>query len=142
MPRTTPRPSGAVRCERGDVVARLENPDLARKPDPPVVRLYRVEDVVRLVRLVPFGAETFVDEDDLLDSVPPAYLDQAHVLLRAIGPPFGSFADAAKRATEGMAAVPGPLLCAVLDELEPETTAVWPGGRPTAEREVRPSGPS
>lgn len=103
-----------------------------------VVRLYRVEDVVRLVRLVPLGEDDLVDEADAVDSVTPAYTGQAYLLLRAAGGPFASVADAARAfgdsrvAGGGDAPRHGELWCRPLHGLDRALTAVWPNGRPPA----------
>ena len=119
--RMTPRPPGSPRCERGDVLA------LADAPGGDVVRLFRVQDVVRLVRLLPFGDGDFIDEDDALDSAPATYAGQAHVLLSPLAGPFGSLAEATRAV--GLETAPDvvpTLECRELDDLGAVTAAVWP----------------
>jgi hypothetical protein len=125
--RRTPRPAGSPRCERGDVLA------LADASDDEAVRLFRVQDVVRLVRLLRFGDDDFVDEDDALDSVPAAYAGKAYVLLSPLAGPFGSLAEAEAAYAAGLETaldVAPALECRELDDLGAVTAAVWPSVAP------------
>ncbi|GAA2624047.1 hypothetical protein [Paractinoplanes durhamensis] len=114
----TPWPPGAPRCRPGDVLVLAENG---------VVRLFRVDDVVRLVRLLPVGDDRLVDEDVALDSVRPAYAGQVHLLLVQLGGEFASPAEAAAVDLAGAVAEPIPR-CVRLDGLAAVTLAHRPAG--------------
>lgn len=88
--RTLPLSSDWVRCQRGDYVLR-------RKADGRV-EIYRVQDLVRLVRLVPFGDDELVDEDALLDSERATFQDEIFLLLTSFEREFASFTDGLRAA--------------------------------------------
>ena len=66
-------PSESIRCQRGDFI-------LQRGADG-LIRVYRVYDLVKLSRLVPFGKDALVEEQAILDSERPAFLGEIHLLL-------------------------------------------------------------
>lgn len=89
---TFPWPPGAVHCGRG---AHIAHRDAGRWT------VYRVDDFVRLDRLVPLNPDGsgFIEEQHLRDSVRPAYAGEVHVLLTGYTRELASL-DEALRAVE------------------------------------------
>lgn len=79
-------PDNAIRCQRGDYLLRQEANGR--------VKAYHVEDIVKLNRLVPFGQDALVEEQFILDSNRPAYMDEIHFLLTNVEREFASFEEA------------------------------------------------
>jgi hypothetical protein len=84
-------PGGSIRCQRGDYL--LQRGAAGR------VRVYRVKDLVKLKRLVPFEKDALVEEQAILDSERPAYMGEIHLLLTAVERDFASLEEA-RRALE------------------------------------------
>jgi hypothetical protein len=84
-------PSESVRCQRGDYI--LQCGDGRR------IQVYWVEDLVKLSRLVPYGEDALIEEQIVLDSERPAFMDEIHLLLTVFDQDFASL-DEAKRAAE------------------------------------------
>jgi hypothetical protein len=68
-------PGESIRCQRGDYI--LQRGAGGR------VRVYRVEDLVKMSRLVPYGQDALIEEVTMLDSERPAYMGEVHLLLTA-----------------------------------------------------------
>lgn len=81
-------PPGAAECRPGDHLVRDE-PDGS-------CRVYRVADIVAVERLVPGLASPLglTAEADLLDSVMPAYLGEAYLLVDLLEPAFRNASEA------------------------------------------------
>ena len=75
-------PEGAAVCAAGDYL-------LCRRPGE-AWRVYRVEDILTVKRLVPVvdDPSTLMLEEHLLDSVTPAYHEEVQLLLTAFDPTF------------------------------------------------------
>jgi hypothetical protein len=85
MQETLAFPSGSIRCQRGDYI--MERIAEGR------VRVYRVEELVRLSRLVPFGEDALIDEQAVLDSERPAFVDEIHLLVTPFERDFPALLD-------------------------------------------------
>jgi len=88
-------PPGALDCRPGDHVIR--GSDRAWGVD-------RIEDVVALERLLPLGprdSASLVPQGDLLDSAPPAYLDEVHLLVTVFDDVFSTAEEAAAAVEAG-----------------------------------------
>jgi hypothetical protein len=91
--RTFSMPVESVRCQPGDY--------LLREEAGAGVTVHRVEDVVALLRLVPYGTDELVAEHDVLDSEPARYQGEVHLLLTAFAPVPGSLQEAASAVDAG-----------------------------------------
>jgi hypothetical protein len=93
-------------------------------------RVFLVEDIVRLARLVPLRPDGgaivgLIDEGTTLDSVTPAYQNEVFLLLTAFDRDFAS-SDEARRAVETGALAPGiPGLARKLGEFNRATSAAF-----------------
>jgi hypothetical protein len=81
-------PEGAVICRRGDYLLRRQQ-DLRW-------RVFMVEDLIRLSRLIPESehSPSLMLEDHLLDSMAPAYQDEVYLLLTAYDETFANDPEA------------------------------------------------
>jgi hypothetical protein len=86
-------PAGSIRCQRGDYILQHTADDS--------IRVYAVQDLVKLSRLVPFGEDALVDEQAILDSEQPAFKDDIYLLLTAYERDFGSLEEAAHAVRAG-----------------------------------------
>ncbi|MCZ7385521.1 MAG: hypothetical protein O8C63_12355 [Candidatus Methanoperedens sp.] len=87
-------PSGSIRCQQGDYI-------LQRGAGGGRIRVYRVEDMVKLSRLVPFGKDALIEEQTILDSERPAFMDEVHLLLTAFDLDFASLEEAIRAVEAG-----------------------------------------
>jgi hypothetical protein len=87
-PETFTFPIESIRCARGDYILQREAGGR--------VRVYRVDDVVKLSRLVPFLNNTLIRQETLLDSERPAYMDEIHLLLTSFERDFASLEEATR----------------------------------------------
>lgn len=83
-------PGESIRCQRGDYILQRGGGR---------IRVHRVEDIVKLSRLVPFGKDALIEEQTILDSERPAFMDEIHLLLTAFDRDFASLEEA-KRAVD------------------------------------------
>ena len=85
-----PFPEGALVCAAGDY--------LIRRRSAGAWRVYRVEDLLLVKRLLPLfnDPSTLLLEEHLRDSVTPAYADEVHLLLTAFDPEFDAEAEASQ----------------------------------------------
>jgi hypothetical protein len=81
-------PKGAVVCAAGNY--------LICHPSPERWQVYRVEDILLVKRLVPLldDPSILLIEEHMLDSMSPAYFNEAQLLLTAVDPDFTSEAEA------------------------------------------------
>lgn len=81
-------PEGSVMCTAGDY--------LVCQQSTAEWRVYKVEDILLVVRLVPVENEPSIllIEDHMLDSMPPAYLNEVQLLLTVIAPIFANESNA------------------------------------------------
>lgn len=86
-------PAEAIRCRRGDYI-------LQRRDDNRV-RVCRVQALVALSRLVPFGDDALVAERDIVDSERPAFKEEIHLLLLDFEREFASFEEATRAVDAG-----------------------------------------
>ncbi len=88
-------PAHTARCARGD--------HLIQRGDDGRLRAYRVEDLVQLSRLVPFGQGDLdlIEEQAVVDSMRPAYSGEVYLLLTAFARSFASPEDAIRAVVEG-----------------------------------------
>ncbi|MCZ7381171.1 MAG: hypothetical protein O8C64_06340 [Candidatus Methanoperedens sp.] len=87
-------PSESIRCERGDYI-------MQRGAGGGRIRVYRVEEMVKLSRLVPFGKDALIEEQTILDSERPAFMDEVHLLLTAFDLDFASLEEAIRAVEAG-----------------------------------------
>jgi hypothetical protein len=80
-------PNDSIRCRRGDYILRSGVGGL--------VRVYRVDDLIKLSRLLPWGDAAVIEEGALLDSERPAFMDEIHLLLSVFDRSFASFEEGA-----------------------------------------------
>lgn len=86
-------PGESIRCLRGDYI--LQRGAGGR------IRVYRVEDMVKLSRLVPFGKDALIEEQTILDSEQPAFMNEIHLLLTAFDLDFASLEEAIRAVETG-----------------------------------------
>jgi hypothetical protein len=85
-------PSESIHCQRGDYIMQRGGGR---------IRVYRVEDMVKLSRLVPFGKDALIEEQIILDSERPAFMDEVHLLLTAFDRDFASLEEAIRAVDAG-----------------------------------------
>lgn len=78
-------PGESIRCQRGDYI--FQRSTVGR------IRVYRVEDLVKLSRLVRFGEDALIEEQTILDSERSAYQDEIHLLLTAFDRDYTSLEE-------------------------------------------------
>lgn len=86
-------PAHAPRCVSGDY--------LLHREDDGRVRVYRVENLVQLSRMVPFGQGDLIEEQAVVDSRRPAFSGEVHVLLTAFSRTFATSEEAVSAVSEG-----------------------------------------
>jgi hypothetical protein len=86
-------PVESIRCQRDDYILQQVTGGL--------VKLYRVEDIVKLSRLVQFGEDALIDERTLLDSERPAFMNEIYLLLTAFDRDFASLEETARAVEAG-----------------------------------------
>jgi len=86
-------PAESIRCQRGDYV-------LQRGADGRI-RVFSVQDLLKLSRLVPFGEDALVEERFILDSERPAYMEEIHLSVTAFDRDFASTEEAARAVETG-----------------------------------------
>ena len=92
-PETFKFPLDSIRCQRGDYILQQETSGR--------IRVYLVNDLLKLSRLVPFLHDTLIPEETLLDSERPAYMDEIHVLLTDFARDFASSKEATRAIEAG-----------------------------------------
>ena len=85
-PETFKFPLESIRCQRGDYI--LQQGASGR------IRVYLVDDLVKLSRLVPFLNDELIEEGTLSDSERPAFMDEIHLLLTDFDRDFASIEEA------------------------------------------------
>ena len=85
-PETFKFPLESIRCQRRDYI--LQQGASGR------IRVYLVDDLVKLSRLVPFLNDTLIEEETLIDSERPAFMDEIHLLLTDFDRDFASIEEA------------------------------------------------
>lgn len=93
MSQTLSFPEQSIRCLPGDYLLQTQANG--------VVRIYRVDDLVKLSRLVPWGDDAVIEEGTLLDSEPPRYGDEIYLLLTAFGRGYASLDEATQAVEAG-----------------------------------------
>ena len=78
-------PSESIRCQQGDYILQWGAGGH--------LRVYRVEDLVKLSRLVPFGKDALIEEQTILDSERPTFMDEIHLLITAFDRDFASIEE-------------------------------------------------
>jgi len=88
-------PAGGVECAPGDFLIRQEQDGTHR--------VYLVEDILAVQRLVPekTSPRSLRREEDLLDSMAPAYLGEPQLLLSLFQPGFADAGDARRAIRDG-----------------------------------------
>jgi hypothetical protein len=90
--KTVKFPAPSIRCQRGDYLLQARDGR---------IRVYWVEDLVKLSRLVPFGEDALVEEQAILDSERPAYKDEIYLLLTVYERGAASLVEAKRAVRRG-----------------------------------------
>jgi hypothetical protein len=114
-------PAHAARCARGD--------HLIHRGDDGRLRAYRVEDLVQLSRLVPFGQGDLIEEQAVVDSMRPAYSGEVYLLLTAFARSFASPEDAIRAVVEGDLGAQTEGLVRNVERFGEADTVVYPARR-------------
>lgn len=92
-PETFKFPLESIRCQRGDYILQRETGGR--------IRVYLVNDLLKLSRLVPFLRDTLIQEETLLDSERPAYMGEIHLLFTDFARDFASSEEATRAIEAG-----------------------------------------
>jgi|SRR6266567_1339838 len=114
----------AVECFAGDYIVR-------RTPEGRS-RVFRVDDLVFLSRLVPLRFPTrveLIEEKNTVDSRKPAYFDEIHVLLTAFGREYATYSEAVESIKANALGQGYPGLCLRLTEFPKAESGVYHAGK-------------
>ncbi len=92
-PETFKFPLESIRCQPGDYILQTNTDGR--------IRVYRIVDLVKLSRLVPFLDDTLIQQEKLLDSERPAFMDEIHLLLTDFEGDFASFEETIRAIADG-----------------------------------------
>ncbi len=102
-PDTIMFPEKSIRCQRGDYIIQW-GPDGR-------FRVYRVEDLVKLSRLMPFGKDALIEEQTILDSERPAFMNEIYLLITAFDRDFFSLEETTRAIEAGVLGAPTEGFC-------------------------------